>query len=58
MKKLDYQYKGGSYNYTKRADKWNVENVTIITDSKFAQKYIQNWHNRKAKSIAVDGLSS
>ena len=44
---------GGSYNYTNSAAKKNAENVTIITDSKMASKFCDNWERRKAQSRAL-----
>jgi phosphatidylserine/phosphatidylglycerophosphate/cardiolipin synthase-like enzyme len=41
---------GGSYNYTYGAAKKNAENVIIIKDAEFAQKYVKNWYKREQKS--------
>jgi phosphatidylserine/phosphatidylglycerophosphate/cardiolipin synthase-like enzyme len=34
----------GSFNFTKRAEKENAENLLIIRDKKLAEKYVENWH--------------
>jgi len=44
---------GGSYNYSQSAEKSNAENVIIIKDAGLAKKYIENWHARERKSVAV-----
>ena len=36
----------GSFNFTRDADKRNVENVVFIDDSQIAQQYISNWYKR------------
>lgn len=41
----------GSFNFTDSAQKRNAENLVFITDTKLAQKYIQNWQNREQQSI-------
>jgi len=41
---------GGSYNYTKRAEDDNVENVTFIASPEIAGWYLANWNSRKAVS--------
>lgn len=49
---------GGSYNYTRAAAKKNAENVIIIKDAGFAQKYVKNWYMREQKSTkGFDTLS-
>jgi len=45
---------GGSYNFTISAAKRNAENVIIIKDAWFAQKYVKNWYVRERKSVAYD----
>lgn len=37
----------GSFNFTKAADTRNAENVLLIEDKQVAEKYLQNWINRK-----------
>ncbi len=40
----------GSFNFTDSAQKRNAENLVFIIDSKFAQKYIENWEKRERQS--------
>jgi len=40
----------GSFNFTDSAQKRNAENLVFITDSKLAQKYIENWEKRERQS--------
>lgn len=43
----------GSFNFTKDADKRNVENVILINDVSIAKQYLNNWHKRYATSISA-----
>jgi len=36
----------GSFNFTKRAEEKNAENLLIIHDRKLAEKYVENWLDR------------
>ncbi|MBU0744251.1 MAG: phospholipase D family protein [Gammaproteobacteria bacterium] len=47
---------GGSYNYTHSASKRNAENAIIIKDAGLAKEYVNNWHMREQKSVAIDKL--
>jgi len=40
----------GSFNFTNSADTRNAENVLIVEDKNLADKYFQNWLNRKHKN--------
>lgn len=40
----------GSYNFSNAAENRNAENLLLISDSKLAQQYLKNWHNRKEQS--------
>ncbi len=42
---------GGSYNYTYSAAVRNAENVTIIKNKGFAERFVANWQNRKRCSL-------
>jgi phospholipase D len=41
----------GSFNFTSAADSRNAENVIIVEDTVIAKQYLQNWNNRKQKSM-------
>ena len=43
----------GSYNFTRSALAKNSENVLIITNSKLAREYFQNWKKRLKASQAI-----
>lgn len=45
---------GGSYNYTKAAEKRNAENVTFIEGATIAAKFLENWDSRFRVSVAFD----
>lgn len=45
----------GSFNFTQAAQKSNAENLLIIHDPTFAQRYLQNWQNRWQASIVYQG---
>jgi phosphatidylserine/phosphatidylglycerophosphate/cardiolipin synthase-like enzyme len=47
---------GGSYNFTYAAKNKNAENVTLIYDPKFAEKFVKYWYTRDAKSKAIGSL--
>lgn len=47
---------GGSYNFTQAAKHKNAENVVIIDDSKFAEKYVKYWFARQSRSKKVGNL--
>lgn len=47
---------GGSYNFTYAAKNKNAENIVIIDDHKFAEKYINYWNVRKNKSKEIKDL--
>jgi phospholipase D len=49
---------GGSYNYSKSAANKNAENITIIRDAKFFQKFIKNWYTRNKISIGYSKIQS
>lgn len=38
----------GSFNFTKRAEEKNGENLLVIRDRKIAAKYLTHWNNRNA----------
>jgi phosphatidylserine/phosphatidylglycerophosphate/cardiolipin synthase-like enzyme len=44
----------GSFNFTKAAEKYNAENLLIITDKGLAKAYAKNWQDRLvvSKSLA------
>lgn len=44
---------GGSYNYSKSAAKRNAENMVIIQDTGFAQKYVKNWYKSEQRALAL-----
>jgi phosphatidylserine/phosphatidylglycerophosphate/cardiolipin synthase-like enzyme len=48
----------GSFNFTKRAEEKNAENLLIIHDRKLAEKYVENWleHARRSAPYAGDGV--
>jgi phosphatidylserine/phosphatidylglycerophosphate/cardiolipin synthase-like enzyme len=41
----------GSFNFTKAAEESNAENLLVIKDEKFAERYIRNWqeHDRHSE---------
>lgn len=47
---------GGSYNYSKSANKKNAENLLLIKDTGFAQNYLSNWYKRRAESVRPQEL--
>ena len=44
---------GGSYNFSHAANHKNAENVVIIDDPKFAEKYVKYWHVRRNRSKEI-----
>jgi phospholipase D len=49
---------GGSYNFTQAAKNKNAENVVIIDDPKFAEKYVKHWHVRQNNSKEIYNLKT
>lgn len=47
----------GSFNFTKAAEESNAENLLVIKDEKFAERYIRNWqeHDRHSEAYAGRG---
>ena len=41
----------GSFNYTKKADRKNAENLLVLTDSALRDRYFQNWVKHKEHSL-------
>ncbi|WP_032113712.1 phospholipase D-like domain-containing protein [Candidatus Paracaedibacter symbiosus] len=54
---LDYQYNGGSYNFSKGAYKRNAENLLVIHDKTVTQEYVANWQNRWDHSLNPSHIS-
>lgn len=48
---------GGSYNYTYAARNKNAENVVIINDSSFVEKYVRYWFMRQSKSKKINNYN-
>ena len=49
---------GGSYNFTQAAKNKNAENVMIINDPGFAEKYVKYWYKRQTKSKEISMLKT
>lgn len=47
---------GGSYNFTQAAKNKNAENVMIINDPGFAEKYVKYWYARQNRSKDIGNL--
>ena len=45
----------GSFNFTKAAEENNAENLLVIKDEKFAERYIRNWQEHEKHSEAYTG---
>ena len=47
----------GYFNFTKAAEESNAENLLVIKDEKFAERYIRNWqeHDRHSEAYAGRG---
>lgn len=43
----------GSFNFTAAAETRNAENVIIVNDKDTAEKYLENWHSRKNKTVNI-----
>jgi phosphatidylserine/phosphatidylglycerophosphate/cardiolipin synthase-like enzyme len=48
----------GSFNYTWSAEHKNAENLVLIHDPALAAEYTQNWNDRAAKSLPLNGSAS
>lgn len=46
---------GGSYNFTRSAERRNAENVTFIDSPAVAARFLANWTSRRAVADAVEG---
>lgn len=44
----------GSFNYTKKADRKNAENILILTDPKLRDRYFQNWKEHRSHCLGYD----
>jgi len=40
----------GSFNYTWSAERWNAENLLVISDPVLAEEYLRNWEQRAEHS--------
>ena len=47
----------GSYNYTKRAERENVENLLVIHDPALAAQYARHWHSRASLATELSGAA-
>lgn len=45
----------GSFNYTNAAQRYNAENVLVISSSSLAKRYLENWYRRERVSKRVVG---
>ena len=45
----------GSFNFTKRAEENNAENLVVIRDKKVAYKYVENWRIHREHSQSYKG---
>ena len=45
----------GSFNFTKAAEESNAENLLVIRDPKLAARFMANWQEHKAHSVAYEG---
>jgi len=43
----------GSFNFTYTAEKYNAENMLIISNENLAKEFLNNWQERKKQSQAV-----
>jgi phosphatidylserine/phosphatidylglycerophosphate/cardiolipin synthase-like enzyme len=41
----------GSFNYTAQADKFNAENLLVITDAEIAKQYLNHWSDHAAHAV-------
>ena len=41
----------GSYNYTKKADRKNAENILILVDKELRDRYFENWQQHLEHSL-------
>lgn len=44
----------GSYNYTKKADRKNAENILVLTDVALRDRYFENWLAHRAHSLVYE----
>lgn len=49
---------GGSYNFTQAAKNKNAENVVIIDDPGFAEKYVKYWYARQIRSKEIGNIKT
>ena len=42
----------GSFNYTKKADRKNAENILVLTDSLLRDRYLKNWQEHRDHSLS------
>jgi phosphatidylserine/phosphatidylglycerophosphate/cardiolipin synthase-like enzyme len=45
----------GSFNFTKKAEEGNAENLLVIRDKKLAEKYTENWWRHWLHSQSYEG---
>jgi len=45
----------GSFNFTKRAEENNAENLLVIHDRKLAERYTKNWQDHERHSEVYRG---
>lgn len=45
----------GSFNFTKSAEEKNAENLLILTDSRIAARYVENWQAHRSHAEAYSG---
>ena len=43
----------GSFNFTKRAEERNGENLVVIRDKKIAAKYLDNWNKHAGITLPL-----
>ena len=46
----------GSFNFTKRAEENNAENLLVIHDRKLAERYMKNWDEHARHSEVYIGI--
>lgn len=42
----------GSFNYTKKADRKNAENILVLRGSKLRDRYLENWTRHREHSLS------
>lgn len=42
----------GSFNYTKKADRKNAENILVLCGSKLRDRYLENWNRHQEHSLS------